>query len=348
MSARLLVVATQRCPARAHALTPATLVVWAALALGVACTSEPVAEPSAVWSEAFDASKVGALSGVWGVAPDDVWTVGGTTNQGQIHHFDGTSWSPVAVPDGTPLLSWVYGFATDDVWVVGTKGVALHWDGKAWAKVDTGTTADLWGVWGPNKDDLWAVGGTVGAGVPVILRKQGGAAFQALTLDPAENTRDATAIFKVWGIDGLVFAVGEGGLVLQWSGTAWKAVSAGAKANDDFVSLWGTSGSHIVAVGGRAQARVATWDGSQWTTVAPAGTPGLNAVYMTTPGTAVVGGILGVAGAFDVGKAAFSQEETGVSETVHGIWCDGAGTCYAVGGVFSEPQRGLALARRLQ
>lgn len=309
------------------------------------CTSsdfEP--KPEAVWSTSFDAEKHGALSGVWGTAPDDVWTVGGTTDTGEIHHFDGTSWTKMTIPDGVPLLSWVYGFSPDDVWVVGTKGAVLHWDGASWSSVDSNTTADLWGVWGASKEDFWAVGGTVNAGVPVLLHYVKGA-FVQVTLDPEENTREATAIFKVWGIDGTIFAVGEAGLIIQWDGKAWRAVSGGAKANDDFVSLWGTSADNIVAVGGRSQARIARWNGTTWTTVAPAATPGLNAVFMTESKEAVVGGILGVGGTFAVDSMGWNQEETDTGETIHGIWCDGVDTCHAVGGLFSEPQHGLALKR---
>ena len=326
-----------------------TLVAGLAIGLlALACSTEPTGESppakEAVWTMSFDASKTGALSGVWGSAPDDVWTVGGTTLVGEIHHFDGKTWTKATIPAGVPLLSWVFGFASDDVWAVGTKGAALRWDGATWSTVDTGTTEDLWGVWGAAKDDLWAVGGTVGAGTPVMLHFSAGK-FVSVAIDPAENTRDATAIFKVWGIDGTTFAVGEAGLILRWDGAKWRAVSGGAKANDDFVSLWGTSANHIVAVGGRAQARVSTWDGSTWTTVAPDATPGLNAVFMTEPGEAILGGILGVGGSYDVAKGVWTQEETGTTDTIHGIWCDGEGKCYAVGGVFSEPQHGLALVR---
>ena len=38
------------------------------------------ADPGATvtWSEAFDTSAAGSLSGVWGTGPDDVFIVGGT------------------------------------------------------------------------------------------------------------------------------------------------------------------------------------------------------------------------------------------------------------------------------
>ena len=314
--------------------------------LAAACSAEPAPETAAAtWSVAFDASTAGALSGVWGSAPDDVWMAGGRPEAGEIWHFDGSSWATVPLPAGTPLLSWVYGFSATDAWAVGIKGAVLRWDGVVWKTLQSGTDQDLWGVWGPSPDDLWMVGGSVGKSTPVILRWHGGALAE-VALDPAQNTRDATALFKVWGFGGAVFAVGEGGLILQWSDGSWQARSAGAKANDDFVSLWGTSADHMVAVGGRSGGRIATWDGATWQTVAPSGTPGLNAVFMTRPEQALIGGIVGFAGTFDPATSAVSQEDPDTTRTIHAIWCDGAGRCYAVGGLFSPPWIGLALVRR--
>lgn len=317
-----------------------------ALVFALGCGADKPEKPAekAVWSEAFDTSKTGALSGVWGTGPDDVFIVGGTPAKAEVHHFDGDKWQPMDLPDGVSLLVWSYGFGPDDVYAVGVGGAAVHWDGKAWSKLDSGTNEDLWGVWGANNKDMWVVGGTVGKGAPLILHGDG-TKFVKVALEPAENTRDATSLFKVWGIDGEVFAVGEAGLIVRWDGKKWRAQSAGALANDDFVSLWGTSKDHIVAVGGRAGGRIATYDGAKWTTTAPSATPGINAVFMQEPGRAVVGGISGLGGTFDVATGALTLEDTFASRDLHALWCDGAKRCYAVGGLFTAPFAGMALVR---
>jgi len=33
-----------------------------------------------------------------------------------------------------------------------------HWDGSAWTSVSSGTGNFLWGVWGSEASDVWAVG----------------------------------------------------------------------------------------------------------------------------------------------------------------------------------------------
>lgn len=115
--------------------------------MGLAGACEPEPEPAEpLWAEAFDTTASGALSGVWGSGPDDVFIVGGKTDAGEVYHFDGDTWAPQAVPASTDLLVWVFGFAPDDVFAVGVGGSAVHYDGRAWAALDTGTDADLWGV----------------------------------------------------------------------------------------------------------------------------------------------------------------------------------------------------------
>ncbi len=308
------------------------------------CTPvSPGGEQTPVWKAAFDTASVGALSAVWGSAPNDVFVVGGTPGVGEVYHFDGSQWRMMPIPD-VPLLVWVFGFGPGDVYAVGAGGGGIRFDGTSWTSWSTGTTQDLWGIWGATPDDLWLVGGNVGEGDPVILHFNG-SAFAPVPVPP--NDRRATSLFKVWGIDGKVFAVGEHGLILEHTAGAWAQVPAGSAADDDFVALWGTSQDNIVAVGGRGTARVAQYDGTDWTTRAFSGTPGLNAVFMVEAGEAIVGGANGFGARFDPSPGVLDAEMTGSNLCIHGMWGDGAGRFYAVGGRFSEPFAGVALVRTI-
>ena len=309
--------------------------------IGGCPSTPPEAGEEPVWRDAFDVGGGGVLSAVWGSGGSDVFIVGGKTAQGEVYHFDGAAWRKMLLPD-VPLLVWVFGFGPDDVFAVGVDGVAIHYDGTTWTALETGTDVALWGVWGVSQDDLWVVGGDVGAGEPLILHYDG-SAFVEFPIPP--NDRSATALFKVWGIGSKVFAVGENGLILEFESGAWFQVPAGADADDDFVSLWGTSEDRIVAVGGRGTARIARYDGSTWTTQRFTGVPGLNAVYMSDAAEAVVGGTNGFMGSFDRSTGVLTEESARTNQCVHGAWGDGEGTFYAVGGRFAEPFTGLALVR---
>jgi len=98
-------------------------------------------------------------------------------------------------------------------------------------------------------------------------------------------------------------------------------------------------------VGGRSNARISTWDGSAWTTQAPSGTPGLNAISMEQPDAAVIGGIYGYTGTFDPETDGLVPDPVVTALDVHAIWGDGQGTFYGVGGRFYEPYEGVALVR---
>lgn len=285
---------------------------------------------------------MGALSGVWGSGPDDVFVVGGTADAAEVYHFDGADWSPHDAP-ALPLLVWSTGFGPDDVYAVGVGGGAAHWDGAAWTVLDTGVDTDLWGVFGFASDDLWVVGGDVDAGDPTLLHWDG-AAFTAFPVDPAENPMAASALFKVWGIDGHLWAVGQGGLILAWDGAAWTRQPAGPEADQDFVSLWGTSADRVVAVGGRGNARIATWDGAAWTTVAPSGVGGLNGVFLHDAHRATVCGTNAFVATLDVDSGALDVEEPAGNTELHAVWGDGQRT-YVVGGQFRAPFTGLAMVK---
>jgi len=304
-------------------------------------TTEPA--PAYAWETAFDTTGSGAISGVWGSGPSDVFAVGGTPDASTIYHYDGAAWSPMDAPD-VPLLVWVFGFGPDDVYAVGVDGGFVHYDGAAWTTIDSGTTEDLWGIWGASADDIWIVGGEIDDGDPIILHYDG-ATVAPYTLNPDENTRGAESLFKVWGIGDTLFIVGQRGLILTWDGSDWVNSPAGGEADDDFVSLWGTSEDNIVAVGGRSNGRLATWDGSAWTTQQLSGVPGLNAVNMQTDDEAVIGGIYGFTGSFTPSTNVIANDSVLTSLDVHAIWGDGQGTFYAVGGRFYDPYEGVALVR---
>jgi hypothetical protein len=57
---------------------------------------------------------------------------------GIILHWDGTGWR--SFPSGmTCTLYGVWGSEASDVWAVSECGTILHWDGTGWTSVSSGT-----------------------------------------------------------------------------------------------------------------------------------------------------------------------------------------------------------------
>ena len=209
---------------------------------------------------------------------------------------------------------------------------------------DTGTEEDLWGVFGFS-DDVWVVGGDADEGEPLILRWDG-TAFTEEVLPEDQNPRGATTLFKVWGIDDQLWIVGQRGTLLARQGDAWVFQSGGAEANQDFVSLDGWSASDVVVVGGRGNARDATWDGTGWTTVGPSGVGGLNAVAAQQDGW-----LSGASEGSQVGSIPTRVTSNSRNSSVRKIsmpLSDGAGRTYMVGGTFIAPHRGSAWVRTVE
>ena len=93
----------------------------------------------------------------------DIWAVGGSAAVngagGIILHYNGTAWSPAA--SGTTRdLYGVWGASASDVWAVGSFGTILHFDGTSWtAGTSSGITLFLGSLWGSSATDIWIVGG---------------------------------------------------------------------------------------------------------------------------------------------------------------------------------------------
>ena len=299
------------------------------------------------WKPAFDTTEAGSVSGIWGSGAADIWAVGGIENAynfevGTVFHYDGDLWKKVAAPE-IDFLVWVHGTGPNDIWMVGKGGAVLHYDGAGFTQLDANTTGPLWGVFARDVDDVFMVGEDEVAGTPILLHYDG-VDFARTMIDNTNNPNNSPALYKVWGIGQKLFAVGARGLILEQVNNVWEYRPAGPEANEDFVSLWGTSENNMMAVGGRSGGKIAEYDGQTWSTISPSGYGGLNAVFMVSESTAFVGGTEGFLGQYDVDGNTLVQEDSGTRREIHAIWADGT-RVYAVGGGFAIPHRGVVLVR---
>ncbi|MEO8288836.1 MAG: S-layer homology domain-containing protein [Chloroflexota bacterium] len=169
------------------------------------------------------------LTGVDGIATDDVWAVGSysVNNQPQtlILHWNGTAWTQLPGQPGS--LSGVTALASNDVWTAGSTGqstLIMHWDGTAWSTMPSpnpGTGQNsLAAISAIGPADIWAVGSSDSD--PVTLHWDG----IQWTSVPATGMDDlysvsGTASNDVWavGTDRLML-----GKIIHWDGTSWTSV----------------------------------------------------------------------------------------------------------------------------
>jgi hypothetical protein len=138
-------------------------------------------------------------------------------------------WTPMRGTDS--YLGGVWGSSASNVLAVGDSSI-LHYDGRDWSTQSHHHGVRLEGVWGSSANDAFAVG--------------------SAGQDPA-------------GLDGAI---------LHYDGSAWTAMQPLVVGSDNsiaqafYLSVWGSSGNDVFAVGetyaGFSQVLVAHYDGTGW------------------------------------------------------------------------------------
>jgi len=184
------------------------------------------------------------LRGVWASSPNEVFVVGGGYGSPVALHFDGTAWSPMALPPdldpGHPTdVSMVWGASSKDVFAVGVYTV-LHFDGISWSRMQTPVNGYLFGIWGSSGSDVFAVGGD-----GLILHYDG--------TKWSQMTSGTTSWLQaVWGRAGNdVYAVGGktvgNSIVLHYDGDKWSTIAD--QIPGSLVSLAGLPTGEVFAAG---------------------------------------------------------------------------------------------------
>lgn len=194
-----------------------------------------------MWNKGF-ITGADSLRAIWG---DDtalfvVGTAWGATGVALIKRYEAGQLTTVPAGTFKPLRA-VWGSPTDalspdgpaDVIAVGEGGTALYYDGSQWTELQTGTLADLSGVWRSADNEAFAVGE-----LGTILHHRG----------PWRHLERKTTkwLRGVWGSGpSEVVVVGDDGAVLRFDGVAWTVESAGQGTLED---IWGDGSGTLYAL----------------------------------------------------------------------------------------------------
>lgn len=155
----------------------------------------------------------------------------------------------------------VWGSASDDVFAVGELGRILHYDGNAWSRMPDVDEAELMAVWGSGPTDVYAVGHVTGTNWRSISYYDGNDwGFQ-----PTGRPTGWFGTFRgVWGMsDGVIVAVGDGGLIIHHKDNAWSHTYTDNRRQ--LLAVWGSAAEDIYAVGARGE--LVHYDGQGWSSV---------------------------------------------------------------------------------
>jgi len=153
------------------------------------------------------------------------------------------------------------------------------------------------------------------------------------TVDRDDNQPVLTA---VWGAAGTnAFAVGRGGAILHYDGTAWRAESSGTDI--DLHDVWGTAANNVFAVGGKYGFNTGAYygvilhyDGTAWSNqLMPSAV--LDAVWGSSPTDVYVVGSRGTTLLLHYDGATWAEPAGALSPQVLRIWGLSPSDIYAVG-----------------
>ncbi|MDQ2643712.1 MAG: hypothetical protein M3020_07860 [Myxococcota bacterium] len=200
--------------------------------------------------DGFERDETPGTSTVYGIfgSPGALWAVGGDdTTPGFVWRDQGDGWKDVSSEisdEPLPAVFKVWGASEDDVWFVGMDGLAVHWDGAAFERVDSGTTRRLFTVHGTGQGEAAyvAVGGF---GSAVIVENDGAGWHDATPEDPPNQLYGVSMASGELG-----YAVGEDGAVVSRSEEGWVDEATGFEIQNAFHSVWVDPDGGVWAVGG--------------------------------------------------------------------------------------------------
>ena len=236
-----------------------------------------------------------------------------------LWRFD-AGWTPQPVPDASKGIHALRrNPTTGDVWAAGAEGTLWRRDGAGWHMKDGGLEYLLRDVWA-NGDTVAAVG-DLGS---LVISTDGMASSTASTWPTIPD------LHGVWGPDpSTVYAVGEAGTVLRWSGGAW--TEAWTLGSGTLYGIDGDGPDSIWVVG--AMGGLYFFNGTDWLLLDTGGIKTLRAVRALGGGRAVVAGEDGTLLRVD-DFVAVTPVETGTTQDLLSVEGIGVETLWA-GGIAS-------------
>ena len=311
-------------------------------------THDPCAEPNAhVWQAVLQ-DQEGALLSVWGTGPDDVWTVGSrgaSETEVSILHYDGSSWQSMPTGAHVDTLWWIHGFKDGPRFIGGEEGTIIQHENGVFSVMETPGTGTVFGIWGANKDDLWAVGGGVLSGQSAFIWHFDGVSWSDAP-DLPQSVTSLPVINKVWGTaPDDVWFVGAQGVILHFDGSAFTTIDSGTD-RPLFTISGRLDASLVTAVGGDLYGVIAELRGGGFQDATPHTDPpplrlvGVN--HREDMGYAVGDDMAILRYANDT-WCEESTELDGLYLGLHAVWIDTAGGAWAVGGQIAVPPYGQGI-----
>jgi len=154
-----------------------------------------------------------------------------------------------------------------EAFAIGVEGKIVHWENLSLKEMNSGTTHDLFGIWGPNSSDLFVVGNNG------TMLHYDGSTWTTM------NSGTEKHLYNLWGpANNNVFVVAQAGTIIHYNGSQWAPINS--NTTNDLFGIWGSSANNIFAVG--LNGTILHYDGNQWTTMDSPTTTDLFSIWGTS------------------------------------------------------------------
>ena len=253
-----------------------------------------------------------------------------------VLRYDGALWNRLQTGSSGDLW-WVFGFQQGPVFMGGEGGTILSFRDGSFSAMETPGEGTVFGIWGSDPNDLWAVGGDALASDSAFVWRYDGERWRSMNGLPPEALA-LGALFKVWGRGAEdVWLVGMAGMALHWDGAGFARLPTATSGRLLTVHALPGSTGRVATVGGSFPGLMLEFDSGRWVDATPAGDVSQRmGVWLTSEG----GHSVGMDGTvFSRGPEGWVRETTGLESDIplHAVWVDPEGGVWSVGGRFIAP-----------
>jgi photosystem II stability/assembly factor-like uncharacterized protein len=265
--------------------------------------------------------KATELNALWAGGTKAIFAVGATEKRRALVLLTddgGKIWSKQALEGKPTMLYGIWGISITNLFSVGAGGTILHTTngGASWSQQKSGTTDNLFGVWGEGKKAF-----AVGNNGTILYTANSGKTWST------QSSGTAALLSAAWGrASKEVFVVGNSGTILQTTdGKTWNSITSGTK--ESLRAISGTKDS-IVIVGDHGMILRSADNGKSWSSRGSEKAR-LNAVWGLGDDFLVVGDGV-ILRSTDKGETWSKQVAPTDKPTIVGVWGRAASAAYAV------------------
>jgi hypothetical protein len=190
---------------------------------------------------------------IWGPAANAMYV---TNVAGEVHRFDGTSWSVVHSVGSGVAARTIWGTTTSNIFVGAHDGRVHHFNGTTWTSQAVANAMPIWQVWGTTASSVWAF--TSG----VAFQRLGTVWTPRVFGSRRPLSVSGTSDSDIWLVE--AGTTGTTSRLLHYNGTAWSEVVTGASYPVLAVAALAPDNVHVTA----GEGRLLHFDGTAWTETA--------------------------------------------------------------------------------